>query len=65
MDDFIQKEKLEDVMGRDLIETDISNMSEPEYKATIMSILAGLEKSIEETRENLTTDIKELKTSKA
>ena len=39
-------------------------MLDPEFK-TIISILAGLEKSIEDTRESLTTEIKDLKTRQA
>jgi len=50
-------------MARDLINTNISKMSELEYKKTILRILAGLEKSIEDTRESLITEIKELKSS--
>lgn len=38
-------------------------MTEPEFKATIINILAGLEKSLEETRETLTTKVKDLKIS--
>ena len=37
-------------------------MSDPEPKATIR-ILAGLEKSTEDTGESLTSEIKDLKTS--
>ena len=49
----------EKVMVRDLIETDISNMTDGEWKATIIRILAGFEKSMENIRENLNTKIKE------
>ena len=52
MKDFIPKE-LEEVRARDLIRTDIDNMSEPEFKTTITRIIAELEKSIEHTRESL------------
>ena len=52
-------------MARDLIKTDISNMPDPEFKATIIGILVGLEKSIEDARESLTAQIKDLKTSQA
>ena len=52
-------------MARELIETDISNMPDPEFKRTIIRILAGLEKSIEDTGKSLTTEIKALKTSQA
>ena len=40
---------------KDLIETDISNMPDPEFKTIIIRILAGLEKSIEDNRASLTT----------
>jgi len=35
-------------------------MSEPEFRIMIIKILAGLEKSIEDTRESLSGEIKEL-----
>ena len=41
--------------------TDISNMSIGQLKATIVRIFAGLEKSMEDINETLTTEIKELK----
>ena len=59
------QKKEEKVPTRDLINKDTSQMTEPEFKTIIISILAGLEKSIEDTRESLTTQIKELKTSQA
>ena len=40
-------------------------MLDPEFKATIIRILAGLEKNREDTRGSLTTEIKDLKTSQA
>lgn len=46
---------------RYLIETDISNLSDGECKDTIIRILIGLEKIIEDISETLTTVIKELK----
>lgn len=42
------------VMIRDLSETGIINMSCGEFKATILRILAGLEKRMENFREMLT-----------
>ena len=44
---------------------DISNMSELEFRVTIIKILVGLEKSIEDTRESLATEIKDLKSNQA
>ena len=38
-------------------------MLKPEFKTEIIRILSGLEKSTEDTRESLTAEIKELKTS--
>ena len=60
-----QKKEQGKVTARGLIETDISNMLDTEFKATIIRILAGLEKSIEDTRESLTAETKGLKTSQA
>ena len=43
------------------LNTDISKMSEPEFRNTIIRIPGGLEKGIEETREPLFAEIKEIK----
>ena len=48
-----QKKEQGKVTARGLIETDISNMLDTEFKATIIRILAGLEKSIENTRDRM------------
>ena len=58
-----QRKEQEKVIARDLIKTDISNMPDGECKATIARILAGPEKCIEDTRDTLTTEIKQLKNS--
>ena len=42
---------------------DISKMSELEFKIMTIKILAGLEKSIENTRESLSRELKELKSN--
>ena len=60
-----QKKEQEKVTARALIQTDISNIPDPEFKTTIIKIQSGLEKSIEDTRESLTTEIKDLKTTQA
>ena len=51
--------------ARDLINTDISKMSELEFRIMIIRMLAGVEKSIEYTRESLSAEIKEIKSSQA
>ena len=60
-----QKKEQEKVTVWDLTETDISNIRDPEFKATIIRVIAGLEKSIKDTRGVFTTEIKDLKTSHA
>ena len=44
MEEFIPKKEQDKVMARDLIETDISNMPDGEFKTIIIRILAELEK---------------------
>ena len=56
-----QKKEQDKVMARDLTKTGITNMPDGEFKATIIRILAGLEKSREDFREALSAEIKELK----
>ena len=57
-----QKRKQEAVLtARDLISMDISNISALEFRIMIIKIVAGLKKSIEDTRESLSQEIKELK----
>ena len=40
-------------------------MPEPEFKTTITKILAGPEKSIEDTKQSFITEIKDLKSTQA
>ena len=49
----------------ELIETDMSNIYDPGFKATIIRMLAGLEKSIQDIKEMLSAGIKDLKASQA
>jgi len=41
---FSQRKEKDKATGKDLSQTDISNMPDGEFKATIVRILAGLEK---------------------
>ena len=45
-------------MARDPGETNVSNMPDGQFKATIIRILTGLEKRMEDFREDLTTEKK-------
>ena len=48
-----KKEQQVEIRARDLIKTDIREMFELKIKTTITRILAGFEKSIEDTSESL------------
>ena len=52
-------------MTRDLVKTGINNIPDTEFKATIVRILPGLEKGIEDIRKTLTAETKELKMNRA
>ena len=60
-----QKKEQEEMMARDFIKVGVSKMSELEFKTVIIRILSGLEKGIEDTRESLSSEIKEIKSSQA
>lgn len=64
MEEFNPKEIWRKGHIQDIIQREISNMPDPEYKATT-KILAELEENIEDTRESLNTKIKEQNTNQA
>ena len=51
----------EEITARDLPKTDRNNTSEQELRTTVIRLIAGLEKSIEDTRETLAAEIKDLR----
>ena len=56
-----QKKEQESIpKARDLINTDISNMSDLKFRMTIIKVLAGLKKDMEDIRESLSGEIKSL-----
>lgn len=57
------KKDPEETTARDLLKTDLSNLSESEFRITVIRILAGLETSIGNTRETLAAELKVPKTS--
>ena len=61
----LQKKDQTKIIAIALLKTDKSNISEQEFRTTVIKILAGLERSIEDTRETLAAEIKDLKTSQA
>ena len=52
-----QKKEHEEMTARDLTNTDTIKMSEPEFRITIIRILAGVENRLE----SLSAEIKEVK----
>ena len=56
-----QMKEQNQVLARDLSERERSNMPDEAFKATILRILSGIKKRMEDIREALTTEIKELK----
>ena len=62
MEEFIPKERTRKCHGHKLIKIDKSNMPDPVFKKkTVIKILAGLDKSIEDTTETFTPEIKKKK----
>ena len=57
---FQMKEK-DKITARDLNEMQISNIPDREFKVTIIKILTGFEKKVEEFSETLNKDIENIK----
>ena len=64
-----QNKDQEETTNRDWLKTGrsktVQKQSEQEFRTTVVRILAGLEKYIEDTREAPAAEIKDLKTSQA
>ena len=58
-----QKKYQEVATANELIKTDLSNIMEQEFRIIIIKLIAGLEKSIEDSRESIATEIKGLSNS--
>ena len=58
-----QKKLREVATANELIKTDLSNVMEQEFRIMAIKLIAGLERSIEDRRESIATEIKELKNS--
>ena len=46
----LQKKGQEEIIARNLFRTDVSNVSEQEFRATVGRLLSGLEQKVEDTR---------------
>ena len=58
-----QKKFQEEMTARELLKTDINNISDQEFRIIVIRLIAGLEKNIEDSREYIDAEIKELKNS--
>ena len=55
-----QKKFQEEMTPRELLKTDINNISDQEFRIIVIRLIAGFEKSIEDRRESIAKKIKEL-----
>ncbi|KAF0887376.1 LORF1 protein, partial [Crocuta crocuta] len=53
----------EKMTAKELLKTDISNSTEQEFRTTVIKLIAGLEKGMEDIRETIATKTMELKNS--
>ena len=58
-----QKKLQEVATANKLIKTDLSNITEQEFRLIVIKLIAGLENSIKDSRESLATEIKGLRNS--
>ena len=48
---------------RELLKTDINNISEEEFRITVIRLIAGLEKRLQDRRKSIAAEIKDLRNS--
>ena len=58
-----QKKFQEVATANDLIQTNLSNITEQEFRIIVIKLIAGFEKSIEDSRDSIATEIKGLRNS--
>ena len=58
-----QKKLQEVATANELIKTDISNVTEQEFRIIAIKLIAGLEKSTEDSRQSIVTEFKGLRNS--
>ena len=56
-----QKKLQEVVTANELIKTNLSNVTDHEFRIIVIKLIAGLEKGIEDSRESMTTENKGLR----
>ena len=58
-----QKKLQEVATANELIKNDLRNITEQEFRIIVIKLIAGLEKSTEDSRESIATEIKGLRNS--
>ena len=58
-----QKKLQEVATANELIKNDLSNIADHEFRIIVIKLIAGLEKSIEDSRESIAMEIKGLRNS--
>ena len=58
-----QKKFQGEMTAKELLKTDIANISDQEFRIIVIRLTAGLEKSIEASRESIAAEIKDLRNS--
>ena len=58
-----QEKFQEEMTARELLKTDSNNIYEQEFRITVVRLIAGLEKSIEDSRESVAAEMKVLRNS--
>ena len=58
-----QKNVQEITTANELIKNELSNMAENEFKIIVIELIAGLEKSTEDSRQSIVTEFKGLRNS--
>ena len=58
-----QKKLQEVATANEMIKNDLSNVTENKFKIIVIKLIAGLEKSIEDSRKSIATEIKGLRNS--
>ena len=59
----LQKKLQEVATANELIKNDVSNIMEQEFRIIVIKLITGLEKSIEDSRESIATEVKGLRNS--
>ena len=58
-----QKNLQEITTANELVKKDLNNITEREFRIIVIKLIAGLENSIEDSRESIATEIRELRNS--